>query len=123
MKCRSSPEICNARRVSSPGAARRNARPFSIFVRASMRTPSADRKSTRLNSSHVAISYAVFCLKKKKDIAVLEFKLLLSIVSIGDHVIIRHTTEICFSCDGYIWCEQLTCTLLLLVHPSTGQDN
>src|SRR5439155_24267913 len=28
-------------------------------------TPSRDRKSTRLNSSHVAISYAVFCLKKK----------------------------------------------------------
>src|SRR5690625_5629576 len=27
---------------------------------------SEDRKSTRLNSSHVAISYAVFCLKKKK---------------------------------------------------------
>src|SRR5690625_5552124 len=27
----------------------------------------ADRKSTRLNSSHVAISYAVFCLKKKND--------------------------------------------------------
>src|SRR5690625_5502925 len=27
--------------------------------------PGADRKSTRLNSSHVAISYAVFCLKKK----------------------------------------------------------
>src|SRR5690625_6804657 len=26
-----------------------------------------DRKSTRLNSSHVAISYAVFCLKHKKD--------------------------------------------------------
>src|SRR5690349_23194911 len=30
----------------------------------SLRTP--DRKSTRLNSSHVEISYAVFCLKKKK---------------------------------------------------------
>src|SRR3989442_11158727 len=28
--------------------------------------PRADRKSTRLNSSHVRISYAVFCLKKKK---------------------------------------------------------
>src|SRR5437870_10394468 len=28
--------------------------------------PETDRKSTRLNSSHVAISYAVFCLKKKK---------------------------------------------------------
>src|SRR5690625_3918116 len=30
--------------------------------------PFRDRKSTRLNSSHVAISYAVFCLKKKKTI-------------------------------------------------------
>src|SRR5439155_27316005 len=29
------------------------------------RRPAQDRKSTRLNSSHVAISYAVFCLKKK----------------------------------------------------------
>ena len=29
-------------------------------------TEVTDRKSTRLNSSHVAISYAVFCLKKKK---------------------------------------------------------
>src|SRR5258705_9063568 len=27
----------------------------------------ADRKSTRLNSSHLGISYAVFCLKKKKE--------------------------------------------------------
>src|SRR3712207_7426239 len=29
-------------------------------------TPEEDRKSTRLNSSHANISYAVFCLKKKK---------------------------------------------------------
>src|SRR5258705_2873442 len=29
-----------------------------------------DRKSTRLNSSHLGISYAVFCLKKKKKIIV-----------------------------------------------------
>src|SRR5256885_12897533 len=28
--------------------------------------PEVDRKSTRLNSSHLVISYAVFCLKKKK---------------------------------------------------------
>src|SRR5256885_12227376 len=28
--------------------------------------PTEDRKSTRLNSSHLVISYAVFCLKKKK---------------------------------------------------------
>src|SRR6266403_4634954 len=31
------------------------------------RTHERDRKSTRLNSSHVEISYAVFCLKKKKE--------------------------------------------------------
>src|SRR5258705_3439419 len=30
------------------------------------RCPELDRKSTRLNSSHLGISYAVFCLKKKK---------------------------------------------------------
>src|SRR3712207_8049977 len=30
--------------------------------------PSRDRKSTRLNSSHANISYAVFCLKKKKKL-------------------------------------------------------
>src|SRR3712207_9149709 len=30
-------------------------------------TPALDRKSTRLNSSHANISYAVFCLKKKKE--------------------------------------------------------
>src|SRR5690606_41949285 len=30
--------------------------------------PKPDRKSTRLNSSHVKISYAVFCLKKKKKV-------------------------------------------------------
>src|SRR5438874_3755639 len=29
--------------------------------------PNQDRKSTRLNSSHVEISYAVFCLKKKRQ--------------------------------------------------------
>src|SRR5256886_12702660 len=31
-----------------------------------MKTMASDRKSTRLNSSHSQISYAVFCLKKKK---------------------------------------------------------
>src|SRR5690606_41535750 len=43
------------------------ARPEGIFAWA-RQTPysAADRKSTRLNSSHVKISYAVFCLKKKK---------------------------------------------------------
>src|SRR2546430_12802036 len=36
-------------------------------VRCSRRPPGSDRKSTRLNSSHSQISYAVFCLKKKKN--------------------------------------------------------
>src|SRR5690625_5445234 len=35
------------------------------FFKDLWRTIGKDRKSTRLNSSHVAISYAVFCLKKK----------------------------------------------------------
>src|SRR2546427_8173186 len=36
------------------------------IIRSSMETWMVDRKSTRLNSSHSQISYAVFCLKKKK---------------------------------------------------------
>src|SRR5256885_3971436 len=35
----------------------------------SRRHPYVDRKSTRLNSSHLVISYAVLCLKKKKHLA------------------------------------------------------
>src|SRR3989442_9962527 len=35
-----------------------------------------DRKSTRLNSSHVRISYAVFCLKKKKKPLILHWEFL-----------------------------------------------
>src|SRR6266513_5418539 len=45
-------------------------RPRPVCARARHRpTPESrqDRKSTRLNSSHVSISYAVFCLKKKKN--------------------------------------------------------
>src|SRR3712207_9311078 len=37
-----------------------------LTVGASIAEPLVDRKSTRLNSSHANISYAVFCLKKKK---------------------------------------------------------
>src|SRR5690625_3883876 len=36
------------------------------LVKPNFYTKTGDRKSTRLNSSHVAISYAVFCLNKKK---------------------------------------------------------
>src|SRR5256885_10524383 len=70
---RSSHTICTMRRPQSvlmrmwvasaagmdeaPGSARPTASAMPIMV--------ADRKSTRLNSSHLVISYAVFCLKKK----------------------------------------------------------
>src|SRR5690625_7022102 len=37
------------------------------FPHIGLKDKDVDRKSTRLNSSHVAISYAVFCLKKKKQ--------------------------------------------------------
>src|SRR5439155_14674429 len=41
-------------------------RQASLVLHLALCRSSSDRKSTRLNSSHVAISYAVFCLKKKK---------------------------------------------------------
>src|SRR5690606_41323115 len=47
-----------------------SSRPFSRLARADRRGEERnriDRKSTRLNSSHVKISYAVFCLKKKNS--------------------------------------------------------
>src|SRR2546426_4448864 len=40
--------------------------PTAIPTATATPTPALDRKSTRLNSSHLVISYAVFCLKKKK---------------------------------------------------------
>src|SRR5690606_41657393 len=60
------------RRLTTPSG--RDTRPTSDRVREAMFTSleamsgglARDRKSTRLNSSHVKISYAVFCLKKKK---------------------------------------------------------
>src|SRR5690349_22664897 len=39
---------------------------YSMFVQCFQCFQQRDRKSTRLNSSHVEISYAVFCLKQKK---------------------------------------------------------
>src|SRR5690606_41277861 len=53
-----------------PESVRRSASPPAASLAdrhaASAGTATLDRKSTRLNSSHVKISYAVFCLKKKK---------------------------------------------------------
>src|SRR2546426_6623426 len=41
-----------------------------VNVRLKVDPDTLDRKSTRLNSSHLVISYAVFCLKKKKNTSV-----------------------------------------------------
>src|SRR2546430_3246158 len=48
-----------------PGAIVVHSLQSQLYARASVK-PFEDRKSTRLNSSHSQISYAVFCLKKKK---------------------------------------------------------
>src|SRR3989442_10663069 len=50
-------------------AASRGEKNLSAISSESTRASSRDRKSTRLNSSHVRISYAVFCLKKKKEVS------------------------------------------------------
>src|SRR2546430_10323582 len=44
---------------------------------AGLPTITRDRKSTRLNSSHSQISYAVFCLKKKKDLSSLSTRFII----------------------------------------------
>src|SRR2546427_6464242 len=43
-----------------------DSQPVALVIRTGLRADLRDRKSTRLNSSHSQISYAVFCLKKKK---------------------------------------------------------
>src|SRR5437870_9959298 len=53
---------------ASPAGSDTNPGTFAAPFRTLVKGKNAlDRKSTRLNSSHVAISYAVFCLKKKKE--------------------------------------------------------
>src|SRR3712207_7666459 len=54
------------RHASAPSMVGAAQPPASATSRSASAGPQADRKSTRLNSSHANISYAVFCLKKKK---------------------------------------------------------
>src|SRR2546422_7837423 len=56
-------------RLPSPRGAARDRLGRLLAGRLDRRPPPLDRKSTRLNSSHGYISYAVFCLKKKKKVA------------------------------------------------------
>src|SRR5260221_2204528 len=61
------------------GATVLNERPAAHLIRGPQRQQAVgDRKSTRLNSSHTVISYAVFCLKKKNKIE--EFKCLAMLI-------------------------------------------
>src|SRR5205807_10089807 len=55
-----------ARRQHSRGSSSAHGKP-DLWLRRLPTRLSVDRKSTRLNSSHLVISYAVFCLKKKKQ--------------------------------------------------------
>src|SRR5438045_7467462 len=50
-----------------------------------------DRKSTRLNSSHLGISYAVFCLKKKKIKLSIGGVTAVAGIGIDDRALIRHS--------------------------------
>src|SRR5437899_7290898 len=56
--------VCNLRR--DPADIEKHLQIVWSRLTANQRGPLPDRKSTRLNSSHLGISYAVFCLKKKK---------------------------------------------------------
>src|SRR5437764_2033638 len=58
--CLESSSSANSDSPSSTGVSR---------LRTASRTARGDRKSTRLNSSHRCISYAVFCLKKKNELS------------------------------------------------------
>src|SRR5690606_39803195 len=63
--CRPSSGTCTATLMYWPGRKSASGRPSEGASTKEVIT--SDRKSTRLNSSHVKISYAVFCLKKKKN--------------------------------------------------------
>src|SRR5205085_4873642 len=58
---------CDSMTATGPplGLSRDGRNGYCIWFRCSSRCGHPDRKSTRLNSSHSQISYAVFCLKKK----------------------------------------------------------
>src|SRR2546427_8525789 len=63
------PGVCRRPREGESGVAERVPEPAGhegALPPEAVRDPAQDRKSTRLNSSHSQISYAVFCLKKKK---------------------------------------------------------
>src|SRR5437899_9811936 len=82
--------------ISLSHGARRAAGRFQLLRRAPRQSRSdaarhlRDRKSTRLNSSHLGISYAVFCLKKKKINIYYTFFQIYWMTDIYDYTYIEH---------------------------------
>src|SRR5438270_6240219 len=65
--------------------------PVPVFPSIAMCSARRDRKSTRLNSSHSQISYAVFCLKKKKTKTIITRKLLHHHTHTASHTYLTQT--------------------------------
>src|SRR2546430_7265327 len=104
MHCVSSLPPADSCHTAPTSVRRSNRRPR--LSTASYEAPNQDRKSTRLNSSHSQISYAVFCLKKKKNIvepAVLLALLLIEPAGFGIYPdpIGRHARDSACSCCDY----------------------
>src|SRR5256885_7340171 len=93
------------------GAGQKESKRMEKMRNAAAQCALADRKSTRLNSSHLVISYAVFCLKKKKEMQRPNRR------SVGKHI----TSEL--PCSSH---NHLNKTILLieeLVHLSVSATN
>src|SRR5437764_7410684 len=73
------------------GVHRREALRIAAGFRGDEAFDSGDRKSTRLNSSHRCISYAVFCLKKKKNNSLIAF--MIEINKISSRTILSVNTD------------------------------
>src|SRR2546430_7236109 len=73
----SAAEACSAEPAWAPRAFERKFESSAASLLAPTTPTAPDRKSTRLNSSHSQISYAVFCLKKKKNYSDIQIKHLL----------------------------------------------
>src|SRR5437763_11324715 len=68
VKVRLSESVCGDQDLEALRRARQAAGPLPVMLHVGQTfSPLQDRKSTRLNSSHRCISYAVFCLKKKNE--------------------------------------------------------
>src|SRR5256885_10170898 len=61
-----SSDVCSSDLADTSSPRRGRAPDMKLRLTLTQRLSLVDRKSTRLNSSHLVISYAVFCLKKKK---------------------------------------------------------